>query len=384
MVSFSCEVCQETLKKAKLDQHFNKCPNAQFTCIDCSVTFYGNAYKLHTSCISEDQKYQKSLYKPKKGSAQASQSTQQAENKAVEKQRPGDKLQSSTLASSSSNKGANGYEPNYAQAPKSEPLITEIMKQSKKRAPEEDDVHVLEPEKIKKKKKKQKEAESDILVVDIPTTVDTSAFSLPSVKTKKSSSNVSTFKTTPVPLFRPASAPMGAGFKTSLLDIEPAVMPDTPSTETDLIAGVSPGSTPVWTRSAKSMRQTVSKLAATPQIIELFQEAMKEAFTERGTQVSLGELSDYVASLTAHRLKEQGIVLKAKDLMRLPNLFAMHAMVTSSSKRPGQFIITIPDTVVPLDERTVLHAPNAPDSPEDIDEGGLGWVIDKNPTPVAI
>ncbi|ORX48438.1 zf-LYAR-domain-containing protein, partial [Piromyces finnis] len=55
-----------TLKKNKLDQHANRCYNCQFTCIDCGVTFEGTSYRAHTSCISEDEKYQKNLYKGKK------------------------------------------------------------------------------------------------------------------------------------------------------------------------------------------------------------------------------------------------------------------------------------------------------------------------------
>lgn len=67
MVSFSCEVCNDTVVKKKLDQHRGRCHGAYFTCIDCSTTFEGTAYKQHTSCISEAEKYEKALYKqPKK------------------------------------------------------------------------------------------------------------------------------------------------------------------------------------------------------------------------------------------------------------------------------------------------------------------------------
>lgn len=65
MVSFVCDGCQETLKKAKLEQHSFRCKKAQFSCIDCFTTFQGEDYKKHTSCISEEQKVQGSLYKPK-------------------------------------------------------------------------------------------------------------------------------------------------------------------------------------------------------------------------------------------------------------------------------------------------------------------------------
>jgi cell growth-regulating nucleolar protein len=35
------------------------------TCVDCSVTFYGNDYAAHVTCISEAEKYEKGLFKPK-------------------------------------------------------------------------------------------------------------------------------------------------------------------------------------------------------------------------------------------------------------------------------------------------------------------------------
>ncbi|KAJ3381776.1 hypothetical protein HDU92_005125 [Lobulomyces angularis] len=67
MVSFVCDYCQETLKKAKLDNHTYRCKNYAFSCIDCYQSFQGTSYKGHTSCITEDQKVQGSLYKPPKG-----------------------------------------------------------------------------------------------------------------------------------------------------------------------------------------------------------------------------------------------------------------------------------------------------------------------------
>lgn len=56
MVSFSCDHCQEIIKKPKLKHHH--CSHTQsFSCIDCSKTFSANEYQTHTSCISEFQKY---------------------------------------------------------------------------------------------------------------------------------------------------------------------------------------------------------------------------------------------------------------------------------------------------------------------------------------
>ncbi|PKC08380.1 hypothetical protein RhiirA5_239996, partial [Rhizophagus irregularis] len=63
MVSFSCDSCADIVRKPKTQQHLSRCPNAQFTCIDCNTTFHGNNFIRHTSCISEAEKYQKSLYK---------------------------------------------------------------------------------------------------------------------------------------------------------------------------------------------------------------------------------------------------------------------------------------------------------------------------------
>ncbi|KAF2792733.1 hypothetical protein K505DRAFT_278352 [Melanomma pulvis-pyrius CBS 109.77] len=66
MVSFSCENCGDVLTKKKLDGHRNQCYGASYTCLDCMIHFEGNAYKSHTSCVSEAQKYQGKLYKEKK------------------------------------------------------------------------------------------------------------------------------------------------------------------------------------------------------------------------------------------------------------------------------------------------------------------------------
>ncbi|KAF2655366.1 hypothetical protein K491DRAFT_598985 [Lophiostoma macrostomum CBS 122681] len=70
MVSFSCENCGDVLTKKKLDGHRNQCYGASYTCLDCMVHFQGTAYKSHTSCITEDQKYQGKLYKDKKAKSQ--------------------------------------------------------------------------------------------------------------------------------------------------------------------------------------------------------------------------------------------------------------------------------------------------------------------------
>ncbi|OAQ84305.1 Zinc finger domain-containing protein, C2H2, LYAR-type [Purpureocillium lilacinum] len=57
--------CGDVLTKKKLDPHRSRCHGASFTCIDCMVHFQGVQYRSHTSCITEDQKYQGALYKEK-------------------------------------------------------------------------------------------------------------------------------------------------------------------------------------------------------------------------------------------------------------------------------------------------------------------------------
>lgn len=62
------QVCQDTVKKPKLDQHRGRCRGAYFTCLDCNKTFDGAEYRSHTSCVSEAERYQRSVYKPPPGS----------------------------------------------------------------------------------------------------------------------------------------------------------------------------------------------------------------------------------------------------------------------------------------------------------------------------
>ncbi|XP_049847796.1 uncharacterized protein LOC126304668 [Schistocerca gregaria] len=55
MVSFICDGCQDTVKKSKLQQHYNRC-GEDFNCIDCHQRFSGRSWISHTSCISEEEK----------------------------------------------------------------------------------------------------------------------------------------------------------------------------------------------------------------------------------------------------------------------------------------------------------------------------------------
>ncbi|KNE69671.1 hypothetical protein AMAG_14227 [Allomyces macrogynus ATCC 38327] len=90
MVSFICDHCQETVKKPKADQHVNRCWPPALSCVDCSVSFTGQSYKSHTSCISEAEKYQKSLYKAPRNNKQnnGNQRNQQQQQKQQQQKPP--------------------------------------------------------------------------------------------------------------------------------------------------------------------------------------------------------------------------------------------------------------------------------------------------------
>ena len=63
MVTFVCEECNETLKKAAVARHSCVSRGGGATCVDCSRTFYGAEHAAHTSCVSEAEKHQKGLYR---------------------------------------------------------------------------------------------------------------------------------------------------------------------------------------------------------------------------------------------------------------------------------------------------------------------------------
>jgi len=80
MVTFVCDECQATLKKAKVLSH--RCNSNAFSCVDCNKVFSFEETKAHTSCVSEAEKYEKSLYKGKRKNDDA---TAAAEANAIKK-----------------------------------------------------------------------------------------------------------------------------------------------------------------------------------------------------------------------------------------------------------------------------------------------------------
>jgi len=63
------------VKKPKAASHQYQCGNDSFSCIDCGGVFYGQDFEGHVSCVSEAEKYQGKLYKPKQTKERANSDT---------------------------------------------------------------------------------------------------------------------------------------------------------------------------------------------------------------------------------------------------------------------------------------------------------------------
>jgi hypothetical protein len=71
MVWFQCDGCGETLKKAKAEGHMRGCTGS-VSCVDCNKHFDCQSVRNHTTCVSEEERYQGALYKgPRAADVQA-------------------------------------------------------------------------------------------------------------------------------------------------------------------------------------------------------------------------------------------------------------------------------------------------------------------------
>jgi hypothetical protein len=60
MVYFECTICIRTLKKKQAERHNFECRSScNFTCLTCWKVFDLETIKAHTSCVTEEEKYQK-------------------------------------------------------------------------------------------------------------------------------------------------------------------------------------------------------------------------------------------------------------------------------------------------------------------------------------
>lgn len=79
MVVFSCDGCGEMLKKSQVDVHAGRCRRCDsVSCVDCSVSFFGDDFRTHTACISEAERYEKSVYKGNSGNKKQKKNPQEA------------------------------------------------------------------------------------------------------------------------------------------------------------------------------------------------------------------------------------------------------------------------------------------------------------------
>ncbi|KAK6198460.1 uncharacterized protein RJT21DRAFT_115421 [Scheffersomyces amazonensis] len=133
MVSFSCEVCNDTVVKKKLDQHSQRCYGAYYTCIDCSTTFEGTSYRQHTSCISEAEKYEKALYKgPKKQQKKQPEAPKKVEIQPVESKPESKKeVTSDKVTKTKKSKSSSSTLSNLLSSNKKEGLYKIVKKLSK-------------------------------------------------------------------------------------------------------------------------------------------------------------------------------------------------------------------------------------------------------------
>lgn len=67
MVFFTCNACGQSLKKSHVEKHFaSQCRNCEvLACMDCGKDFWGEEYKNHVKCISEEEKYSGKDFKAK-------------------------------------------------------------------------------------------------------------------------------------------------------------------------------------------------------------------------------------------------------------------------------------------------------------------------------
>ncbi|SNX87623.1 related to ESF2 - essential nucleolar protein involved in pre-18S rRNA processing [Melanopsichium pennsylvanicum] len=104
MVSFNCDGCGDVVKKPKLQQHFQRC-YAPVTCLDCSMQFNSpNEFKGHNTCISEAEKYERSVYRGPKHSQQGGQANGTPSKKQQPANTPAKTAENSTEKSSGKRK----------------------------------------------------------------------------------------------------------------------------------------------------------------------------------------------------------------------------------------------------------------------------------------
>ncbi|GFG38173.1 hypothetical protein Cfor_04827 [Coptotermes formosanus] len=68
MVFFTCAHCGESLKKSKVEKHYQTLCSRKpvaVTCVDCCKDFSAETYPAHTKCVSEEEKYSAKGFVPR-------------------------------------------------------------------------------------------------------------------------------------------------------------------------------------------------------------------------------------------------------------------------------------------------------------------------------
>jgi len=66
MVVFSCNSCGDSVKKNQVEKHIFRCRQCTvLSCLDCGKEFWGDEYRIHNQCISEEEKYSGKNFEPK-------------------------------------------------------------------------------------------------------------------------------------------------------------------------------------------------------------------------------------------------------------------------------------------------------------------------------
>lgn len=146
MVSFNCDGCGDVVKKPKLLQHYNRC-YAPVTCLDCSKQFNSpNEFKAHNSCVSEAEKYERTVYRGVKHADQQANGTPQKGKS------PTKAPKVEEAKTPSKEEGANGMRK------RDEEVETEAVKESEGSSKSEQKDKKEKKEKKDKKDKKEKKA----------------------------------------------------------------------------------------------------------------------------------------------------------------------------------------------------------------------------------
>jgi len=169
-VSFYCDLCGDTIKKTKIPNHLVRCHTQLLRCIDCLASFNNKSYNTHTSCISEAEKYQKTLYKPKNNQEKLNQSQPKSpQNPATVSPNNSSKIQNTSLTKENQKKDKEEQtsKKQQSQEQSSEPVSNDEKKtkkqhkQNQKNQSEDDSSEDDSSEEDSKKEKKRKTEKKD-------------------------------------------------------------------------------------------------------------------------------------------------------------------------------------------------------------------------------